>query len=120
MRSKNMGLFRNSSIDRQLTDAVSQRDRLISRLADIEINIADLRAEAERCALDNLPDAELDRVETRMRAATDRSQTLRSALGKSEAEVIRLEQARADAADKALREKVGVALELLSRECERA
>lgn len=111
-----MGIFK-PSIDKQLAAAIDARNRLTSRLADIEPNMADLAAEAERCALDNLPDAELDKVEARMRAASDRGQTLRAALAKATAEVNRLEQARADAADKARREEVGAALELVSREC---
>ncbi|SHH32290.1 hypothetical protein [Bradyrhizobium erythrophlei] len=110
-----MGIFK-PSIDKQLAAAIDARDRLTSRLADSETNIADLAAEAERCALDNLPDAELDKVEGRMRAASDRAQTLRSALAKATVEVNRLEQARADAADKARREEVASSLELVARE----
>jgi hypothetical protein len=111
-----MGMFK-PNIDKQLAASIDARDRLTSRLADIETTIADLKAEAERCALDNLADAELDKVEARMRAASDRAQTLRAALAKASAEVNRLEQARADAADKARREEVAAALELLAREC---
>jgi hypothetical protein len=111
-----MGIFRTSP-DRQLSDAIGSRDRLIARLSDAEVAIIACQTKAEQLALSGADDDQLTGAENALRAAQDRRSTLRAALLKSEAEVARLERERADAADRSRREEVGAALELVSREC---
>jgi hypothetical protein len=74
---KHIGIFK-PSLDKQIADAVTARDRIASRLTETEIGIADLKAEAERAAFSGATDEVLDRVETKMRALVDRAATLRS------------------------------------------
>jgi hypothetical protein len=110
-----MALFRTSP-EKQLTTATGARDKLRARLADAESAVIDLRATAERLALDGAPDDALSAAEAKTRALIDRTATLRAALAQSEADVADLERGLAEQADKAMREKTGSEIELLARE----
>jgi hypothetical protein len=109
-----MGIFRSNTVDKQIIDAVVSRDKLVARLRDTEIGIADARAIAERIAVDG-DDSQLDAAEARTRVLVDRSQTLRAALAKVESEIADLERARDEDADKAQRERTASEVELLAR-----
>lgn len=110
-----MGLFK-PRIDKQITDAITSRDRIASRLTEAGIGIADLKAEAERAALSGAADDVLDKVEGKMRALIDRSTTLQAALSASETLVADLTRQRDEAADRKEREEGAASLELMARE----
>jgi hypothetical protein len=115
-----MALFKTSP-KKILITAIGARDKLRTRLADAEAAVGDLRSEAERLALDGATDDALSAAEGKTRVMIDRTATLRPSLSKAEAEVSRLEAARDEAADMALREATGAEVELLAREvCEDA
>jgi len=109
------GNFRSNTVDKRITDAVASRDKLIGRLRDTDICIADARAIAERTAIDG-DDSQLDAAEAKTRVLSDRSQTLKAALAKIESEIADLERERDDAADRAQREQTASQIELLARE----
>ncbi len=110
-----MALFRTSP-EKQLTTAITARDKLIARLSEAEVAIIERQTAAEQAALDGAADDALTNAESKLRAVQDRRVTLRAALTKAEALVSRLEKERDDEADKAQREKTGAEIELLARE----
>jgi hypothetical protein len=113
-RQAKMAFFK-VSLEKQLSNAVSARDKLRTRLAEAEAAIIERQAAAEQAALDGADDNALTGAENKLRAAQDRGVTLRAALTKSEALVARLEHERAKQADAAQREKTGSEVELLAR-----
>jgi hypothetical protein len=110
-----MALFQKSP-EKILIAAINARDQLIARLSDSEVVIIERQTAAEQAAMDGADDNVLTIAEDKLRAAQERRVTLRAALTKSEALVDRLEQERAEQADKEEREKTAAEVELLARE----
>jgi hypothetical protein len=108
-------LFQKSP-EKILINATNSRDQLRTRLTDAEAAIVDLRAEAERLALDGASDDVLLAAETKTRVMVDRTQTFKGSLATAEALVSRLEAARDEQADTAQRTETAASIELLSRE----
>src|SRR5258708_16739574 len=110
-----MALFK-ASPEKQLTTAITARDKLCTRLTDTEAAVIDLRSAAERLALDGASDEMLSTAEGKTRAMLDRAETLRAALAQATAHVARIEHEQAQADDAAHREETAAKVELLARE----
>jgi hypothetical protein len=112
-----MALFKNNperKVQRQIDAAATNRERLSAKLAEAEQAAARYAAAAKQAALSG-DDAELDRAEASLRAAQDRSGTLKTALGDLEQQLRALEQSKADIADRKLRAETAAEMELVVR-----
>jgi hypothetical protein len=88
-----MGLFKSSNtekvVQRDISAATANRERLSTQLADTEQAIPRHAAAAKQGALAG-DEAELDRAEISLRAAQDRSKTLNAALADVEQDLAAL------------------------------
>ncbi|HXZ45546.1 MAG TPA: hypothetical protein VEH02_02320 [Pseudolabrys sp.] len=93
-----------------LREKQAGRENLAERLNAAEAILGQRRDAAERLAITGATDAQLDRAETEMRAAEDRANTLRAALGQLDEQIVATERELADA--KAQRDRDMMADEL--------
>src|SRR5246127_1211147 len=100
-----MALFKLSNpektVQRDIDGAIANRERLSAKLAESEQAIARHAEAAKQSAL-NGDDDELDRAEASLRAAQDRSATLRAALADVEQRLEALKRTNAEIADRKL------------------
>jgi hypothetical protein len=87
---KRMALFKSSNpekaVQRDIDAATKNRERLSAQLVEFEQAVARHAAAAKQAALTG-DDAELDRSEVALRAAQDRSKTLKAVLADVEQEL---------------------------------
>ena len=104
------------SAQRELDAATVARDKLRARLLDAEAAISAATAAARTLALDAADDATLDQAESRLRAAQDRTTTLRAALDQSNAQIATLESDFASAVDQKTRRETVVETNAMATE----
>jgi hypothetical protein len=113
-----MAIFKSSNpekaVQRDINAATVNRERLSAKLAEAEQASARHAAAAKQAALSG-DDAELDRAEGSLRAAQDRSNTLKTALAEVEQQLQTLEQSKADIADRKMRAETAAEIELVVR-----
>jgi malonyl CoA-acyl carrier protein transacylase len=110
-----MGLFKTSNTEKAVQrDISASRERLLARLADTEQAIARHAAAAKQAALTG-NEAELDRAEVSLRAAQDRSKTLKAALADVEQALTALERSQAEIAERKVRAQTAAEIELVVR-----
>jgi hypothetical protein len=112
-----MALFKNNpekTVQRDISAGAANRERLSTQLADTEQAIARHTAAAKQAALTS-NEAELDRAEVSLRAAQDRSKTLKAALADVEQELEALERTKAEIADRKPRAETAAEVELVVR-----
>ncbi len=114
-----MALFKSSNpekaVQRDIDAATKNRERLSAQLVEVEHAIARHAAAAQHAALHG-NDADLDRAEVSLRAAQDRSTTLKAALADVEQNLQALERSKAEIADRKLRAETAAEIELVVRE----
>jgi chromosome segregation ATPase len=93
---------------------VGARERLSAQLAEFEQAIVRHEAAAKQAARDG-DDAELDRAEIALRAAQDRTKSLKAALADVAQELEALERNKAEIADRKLRAETVAEIELVVR-----
>jgi hypothetical protein len=101
-------------VQRDIDAVTSNRERLSSRLAESEQAVARHAAAAKQSALTG-DDAELDRSEISLRAAQDRSTTLRTALTEVDQQLEAMERKKAEIADQKVRSETAAEIELTVR-----
>jgi chromosome segregation ATPase len=113
-----MALFKSSnpekSLQRDIDAAAKNRERLSAQLSEIEHAVTRHAAAAKQAAVTG-NDADLDRAEGALRAAQDRSATLKAALADVEQQLAALERTKAEMADRKLRAQTAADIELLVR-----
>lgn len=110
-----MGIFKSTpekTIQRDIDSATANRDRLSAKLAECDQAIARHATAAKECALSG-DDAGLDAAEASLRAAQDRASTLKTALTEMNQQLVDLERAKEDAADKKLRTETAAEIDRL-------
>jgi multidrug efflux pump subunit AcrA (membrane-fusion protein) len=113
-----MAIFKSNpekSVQRDIDAAAKNRERLSAQLVEFEQAIERHAAAAKQAAL-NGDDADLDRAEAALRAAQDRSNTLKAALGDVEQNLKALDRSKAEIADRKLRAETAAEIELVVRE----
>lgn len=103
-------------VARDLDAARASRDALVKRLKAAELATAERRTAAQRLARDGADDTTLDTAEAELRRAQDRVTTLTAALAETEQQLVSLERARDDAADKRLRAETAATIRALAEE----
>jgi len=112
-----MALFKSNpekAVQRDIDAAIKNRERLSAQVVEFEQAITRHAAAAKQAALKG-DDADLDRAEVSLRAAHDRSKTLKAALAHLEQELAALERTKAEIADGKLRAETAAKIELLVR-----
>lgn len=113
-----MALFKSSNpektVQRDIDAAIKNRERLSAQLGEFEQAIARHAAAAKQAALTG-DDADLDRAEAALRAAQDRSATLKAALTEVDQQLEGLERTKAEMADGKVRAETAAEIELLVR-----
>jgi hypothetical protein len=102
--------YPEKAVQRDIDAATSNRERLSSRLAESEQAVARHAAVAKQSALTG-DDAELDRSEISLRAAQDRSTTLRTALTEVDQQLEAMERKKAEIADQKVRSETAAEIE---------
>jgi len=114
--SRGVGIFRadpEKKLARDLDAARANRDKLAERLRASELALSERGAYVQRLARDGANDPELDDAEAALRSAQDRRSTLAAALVDVERQVLDLERAHDDLADKKVRAETTAAIEKL-------
>jgi hypothetical protein len=115
---KSMAIFKSSNpekaVQRDIDAATANRERLSTKLAESEQAVARHAAAAKHAALTG-DDAELDRAEASLRAAQDRSITLKTALAEVNQQLDALERKKAELADQKVRAQTAAEIELVVR-----
>jgi hypothetical protein len=112
-----MALFKNNperAVQSEIDAATANRERLSTKLVESEQGVARHAGAAKQAALTG-DDAELDRAEASLRAAQDRSATLKTALTEVDQQLEGLERTKAEIADRKLRAQTAAEIELLVR-----
>jgi len=113
-----MALFKSSyqekNVQRDIDAAAKTRERLSAQSVEFEQAIMRHAAAARQAALTG-DDADLDRAEAALRAAQDRSATLKAALTEVDQQLEALERTKAEIADRKLRAQTAAEIELVVR-----
>lgn len=101
-------------MQRDIDAAIKNRERLSAQFAEFEQAITRHAAAAKQAALAG-DDAEVDGAEAALRAAQDRSATLKAALTEVDQQLEDLERTKAEIADRKVRAETAAEIELLVR-----
>jgi hypothetical protein len=117
-----MALFKPSNpernLQREIDAAMANRQRMSAKLTECEDAITRHSTAAKDAAVSG-DDAALDLAETSLRAAQDRSATLKTALLHVDQRLAELEQSKTEMADRKLRAETVAEIELLARDLAR-
>jgi hypothetical protein len=118
-----MALFQRAAREHELGHSLAaktaERDKIAARVAIAEAAVATASSHATRLAIDGAADAVLDAAEGRLRAASDRAATLRSALIEAEATVVALDRDLAEHLDAKTRAATAVGIEAMAVDLDR-
>ncbi|WP_284273518.1 hypothetical protein [Bradyrhizobium iriomotense] len=101
-------------MQRDIDAATKTRERLSAQIVEFEQAITRHAAAAKQAALTG-DDADLDRAEAALRAAQDRSATLKAALSEVDEQLAGLERNKAEMLDRKVRTETAAEIELLAR-----
>ena len=116
-----MALFKSNpekTLQRDIETAISGRDKLVARLADADVAVAERGATARQLALNDATDGDLERAKSACRAAKDRVVTFTAALAESERQIATLERERGELFDKKLRAETAAEVEVMAVDLE--
>src|SRR5262249_49457575 len=103
-----------------LEDKQAAREKLADRLSAAETALGEKRAAAERFAMADAADAQLDRAEVAIRAAEDRVKTLKAALAQVDEQIADAERELVDAKAQRARDMTASELEKMAAAIEHA